>query len=87
MSRGKGVGGEVLEKIVGEGKSGASGKGPACQGRRCKRCGFHPSVGKVPWRTAWHPLQHSCLESPVGRGAWQATVHRVAQSLDTTEAT
>ena len=24
-----------------------------------------------------HPLQYSCLENPMDRGAWQATVHRV----------
>ena len=30
----------------------------------------------------WHsnPLQYSCLENPMDRGAWQAAVHRVAQS-------
>ena len=27
-----------------------------------------------------NPLQYSCLENPMERGAWQATVHRVAQS-------
>ena len=27
-----------------------------------------------------NPLQYSCLENPVGRGAWRASVHRVAQS-------
>ena len=27
-----------------------------------------------------NPLQHSCLENPVDRGAWWAAVHRVAQS-------
>ena len=27
-----------------------------------------------------NPLQYSCLENPMDRGAWQATVHRVAQS-------
>ena len=27
-----------------------------------------------------NPLQHSCLENPMDRGAWLATVHRVAQS-------
>ena len=27
-----------------------------------------------------NPLQYSCLENPMNRGAWQATVHRVAQS-------
>ena len=26
------------------------------------------------------PLQHSYLENPMDRGAWQATVHRVAKS-------
>ena len=27
-----------------------------------------------------HPLQYSCLENSLDRGAWQATVHGVAQS-------
>ena len=30
----------------------ASGKEPACQCRRCKRHGFDPWVGKIPWRRA-----------------------------------
>ena len=34
---------------------GASGKEPACQCKRCKRCGFDPWVGKTPWRRAWQP--------------------------------
>ena len=34
---------------------GASGKEHACQCRRHKRCGFDPSVGKIPWRRAWQP--------------------------------
>ena len=32
---------------------GTSGKEPTCQCRRWKRCGFDPSVGKIPWRRAW----------------------------------
>ena len=28
---------------------------PACQCRRCKRLGFHPLIGKIPWRRAWQP--------------------------------
>ena len=32
---------------------GASGKQPACRGRRWKRCRFSPWAGKIPWRRAW----------------------------------
>ena len=30
-----------------------SDKGPACQCRRHRRCGFDPWVGKMPWRRKW----------------------------------
>ena len=59
---------------------GASGKDPACQCRRQKRCGFNPWVGKIPWRRHGYPLLYSCLKNPMGRGAWRATVHSVAKS-------
>ena len=42
--------------------------------------GFDPWVGTIPWRRHGNPLQYSCLENPTDRGAWQATVHGVAQS-------
>lgn len=29
--------------------------------------------------------QYSCMENPVGRGAWGATVHRIARGLDAME--
>ena len=32
-----------------------------------------------------NPLQCSCLENPMNRGVWRATVHGVAKELDTTE--
>ena len=35
---------------------GVSGKEPACQCRRHKRCKFDPWVGRIPWRRAWHPI-------------------------------
>ena len=34
---------------------GTSGEEPTCQGRKRKRCGFDPWVGKIPWRRAWQP--------------------------------
>ena len=52
----------------------------ACQCKRHKRCGFDPWMGKMPWRKACNSLQYSCLENPMDRGAWWATVHRVAES-------
>ena len=42
--------------------------------RRHRRCGFNPWVGKIPWSRKWQPLQCSCLENPVDRGAWRATL-------------
>ena len=57
-----------------------SGKEPACQCRRHKRCGFNPWVGKIPGGGHGDPLQYSCLENPMEREAWQTTVHRVAKS-------
>ena len=45
-------------------------KESACQCRRHKRCRFDPWVKKIPWRREWQPLQYSCLENPIDRGAW-----------------
>ena len=42
--------------------------------------GSIPGSGKSPGGGPGNPLQYSCLENLMDRGAWQATVHRVAQS-------
>ena len=47
---------------------------------------LNPGSGRSPRGGPGNPLQCSCLENPLDRGAWGATVHRVTQ-LDTTEAT
>ena len=60
--------------------SGASGKEPVCQYRIHKRCRFHPWVGKVPGEGNGNPVQYSCLENPMDRGTWRATVHSVTKS-------
>ena len=36
----------------------------------------------MSWREEWLPLQYSCLENPVDRGAWQTIVHSVAVRPD-----
>ena len=59
---------------------GTSGKEPACQCRRHKRHGFDPWVGRSPGGGHGNPLQYSCLENPMHRGAWRATVYSVPQS-------
>jgi len=39
-----------------------------------------PDSGRFPGVGNENPLQYSCLETPMDRGAWQATVHGVAKS-------
>ena len=43
--------------------------------------GLVPGLGRSPGGEHGNPLQYSCLENPMDRGAWLATVHRVAKSL------
>ena len=43
-----------------------------------------PGLGRSSGEGNGNPLQYSCLKNSMDRGAWQATVHRVAK-LDTTE--
>ena len=42
--------------------------------------GSIPRSGRSPGEGKGTPLQYSCLENPTDRGAWWATVHRVAKS-------
>ena len=37
-------------------------------------------LGRSPGKGNGNPLQYFCLENPMDRGAWRATVHRVAKS-------
>ena len=56
---------------------GVSGKEPTCQFRRH---GFDPWVEKIPWKRAWQPTLVFLPGESLDRGAWRATVHRVAKS-------
>ena len=42
--------------------------------------GLIPGLGRFPGGEHGNPLQYFCLENPMDRGAWWATVHRVAKS-------
>ena len=42
--------------------------------------GSIPGSGRSPGEGNGNPLQCSCLENPMDRGAWRATVHRVTKS-------
>ena len=42
--------------------------------------GSIPGSGRSPGGGHGSPLQYSCLENPMDRGAWRATVHAVAKS-------
>ena len=63
---------------------GASGKEPTCHlpnnARDIRDIGSICRWGGSPGRGHGNPLQYSCLESFMDRGAWQAAVHRVTKS-------
>ena len=42
--------------------------------------GLIPGLGRSPGEGNGNPLQYSCLENPMDRGVWRATVHGVAKS-------
>ena len=48
--------------------------------------GLIPDLGRPDGEGNGNPLQYSCLENTIDRGAWQARVYRVTES-DMTEAT
>ena len=57
--------------------AGSVGKESACS---AGDLGLIPGSGRSPEGGHGYPLQYSCLESPMDRGAWQATVYRVTKS-------
>ena len=57
--------------------SGLDGKESACN---AGDLGSVHGLGRSPGEGNGYPLQYSCLENPMDRGAWQATAHGVAKS-------
>ena len=56
---------------------GSEVKAPA---RNAGDLGLIPGLGRSPGEGNGNPLQYSCLENPMDRGVWWATVHRVPKS-------
>ena len=52
--------------------------------RDLRDTGSIPGLGRSPRGRHGNPLQYFCLENPMDRGAWWATVHVIAES-DTIE--
>ena len=55
---------------------GSDGKESACN---VGHWGSVPGLGRSPGEGNSNPLQYSCLENPMDRGAWRATIHGVAK--------
>ena len=60
--------------------NGGSGKEPACQCRRHKRCGFDPWVRKIPGRRTWQSTPVFLPGESHGQKTLAGTVRRVAKS-------
>ena len=56
---------------------GSDGKESACS---AGDLGLIPRLGRSPGEGNVYPLQYSCLEDAMDRGAWQAIVHGAAKS-------
>ena len=57
-----------------------SGKEPAYDAGDTGDPGSSPGLGRPPGGGHGNPLQYSCLENPMDKGAQRTTVHRVAES-------
>ena len=55
-------------------------KNPPANARDIRHVGLIPELGRSPGEGNDNPLRYSCLESPMGRGAWRATVHSIVKS-------
>ena len=56
------------------------GKESTCNAGDTGNTGLIPGSGRPSRRENGYPLQYSCLENPIDRGAWWATVQRVPKS-------
>ena len=55
-------------------------KNPPANAGNIRDAGLIPGSGRFPGEGHGNPIQHSCLENPTDRGAWQATVQGLQKS-------
>ena len=55
-------------------------KNPSANAADATEAGSIPGLGRSPGGGNGNPLQYSCVENPMDRGAWWATVHGTAES-------
>ena len=55
-------------------------KNPPADAGDVRDSGSIPGWGRSPGGGNGNPLQYSCLEYPMDRGAWRVLVHRVAKN-------
>ena len=55
-------------------------KNPSANAGDIRHMDLIPELGRSPRGGNGNPGQYSCLENPMDRGAWWATVHKVAKS-------
>ena len=63
---------------------GSVSKESACNAEDAGDVGSISGSGRSPGEGNGNPLQHSCLENFMDRGAWWATVYRVTKASDMT---
>ena len=59
-------------------------KNSPANARDTRDIGLIPGLGRSPGVGNDNPLQYSCLENSMDRGAWWATIHGMAKELDMT---
>ena len=64
---------------------GSAVKNPPADAGDARDAGLIPGSGRSPGGGHGNPLQYSCLENPMDRGPWWATVYAVSE-FDMTEA-
>ena len=67
-----------LDVIIWDFLSGSDGKESRCNTGDLDSI---PGSGRPPGEGSGNPLQYSCLENPMDRGAWWTTVHEVTKDL------